>query len=109
MSVLAAPSTASQVYPGLIGFLVVAGMGLALFFLFRSHEQATAQGRAGPAVQCPARPVPAAAGRARRLPRYAGRNARGSAASGITGQYAELRSVAAAPSRRPSRVNPGTG
>ncbi len=36
MSVLAASSTASQVYPGLIGFLVVAGMGLALFFLFRS-------------------------------------------------------------------------
>lgn len=36
MSVLAASSTASQVYPGLVGFLVVAGMGLALFFLFRS-------------------------------------------------------------------------
>jgi hypothetical protein len=36
VSVLAASSTASQVYPGLIGFLVVAGMGLALFFLFRS-------------------------------------------------------------------------
>jgi hypothetical protein len=36
VSVLAAESTASQVYPGLIGFLVVAGMGLALFFLFRS-------------------------------------------------------------------------
>ncbi len=36
MSVLAASSTASQVYPGLAGFLVVAGMGLALYFLFRS-------------------------------------------------------------------------
>ena len=36
MSVLAASSTASQVYPGLLGFLVVAGMGLALYFLFRS-------------------------------------------------------------------------
>ena len=36
MSVLAASSTASQVYPGLVGFLVVAGMGLALYFLFRS-------------------------------------------------------------------------
>jgi len=36
VSVLAASSTASQVYPGLLGFLVVAGMGLALYFLFRS-------------------------------------------------------------------------
>ena len=36
MTVLAASSTASQVYPGLVGFLVVAGMGLALYFLFRS-------------------------------------------------------------------------
>ncbi len=33
---VAASSTASQVYPGLLGFLVVAGMGVALFFLFRS-------------------------------------------------------------------------
>ncbi|MGH3067668.1 MAG: hypothetical protein ACRDND_02190 [Streptosporangiaceae bacterium] len=39
MSVLAASSTASQVYPGLIGFLVVAGMGLALYFLFRSMNK----------------------------------------------------------------------
>jgi hypothetical protein len=39
VSVLAAESTASQVYPGLIGFLVVAGMGLALFFLFRSMNK----------------------------------------------------------------------
>ena len=36
MTVLAASSVASQVYPGLAGFLVVAGMGLALYFLFRS-------------------------------------------------------------------------
>jgi catechol-2,3-dioxygenase len=39
VSVLAASSAASQVYPGLIGFLVVAGMGLALFFLFRSMNK----------------------------------------------------------------------
>ena len=39
MSVLASESTASQVYPGLIGFLVVAGMGLALYFLFRSMNK----------------------------------------------------------------------
>jgi hypothetical protein len=39
VSVLASSSTASQVYPGLIGFLVVAGMGLALFFLFRSMNK----------------------------------------------------------------------
>jgi hypothetical protein len=29
-------SVASQVTPGLLGFLVVAGMGVAVFFLFRS-------------------------------------------------------------------------
>ncbi len=39
MSVLASESTASQVYPGLIGFLVVAGMGLGLYFLFRSMNK----------------------------------------------------------------------
>jgi hypothetical protein len=39
VSVLASESTASQVYPGLIGFLVVAGMGLALYFLFRSMNK----------------------------------------------------------------------
>jgi hypothetical protein len=39
VSVLASSSTASQVYPGLLGFLVVAGMGLALFFLFRSMNK----------------------------------------------------------------------
>jgi hypothetical protein len=31
-----AASTASQIEPGALGFLIVAGMGLALFFLFRS-------------------------------------------------------------------------
>jgi hypothetical protein len=36
VTVVAAASTASQVEPGALGFLVVAGMGLALFFLFRS-------------------------------------------------------------------------
>lgn len=36
MTVVAAASTASQIEPGALGFLIVAGMGLALFFLFRS-------------------------------------------------------------------------
>jgi hypothetical protein len=36
--VLASP-TASQVVPGILGFLVVAGMGLALFFLLRSMNK----------------------------------------------------------------------
>lgn len=36
MTVVAAASTASQIEPGALGFLVVAGMGVALFFLFRS-------------------------------------------------------------------------
>lgn len=54
MSVLAASSTASQVYPGLIGFLVFAGMGTALFFLFRSlnkqlHKIAPGQPSSAPA------------------------------------------------------------
>jgi hypothetical protein len=33
--ILASP-VASQVVPGVLGFLVVAGMGVVLFFLFRS-------------------------------------------------------------------------
>jgi hypothetical protein len=32
-------SVAAQVTPGLLGFLVVAGMGLAVFFLFRSMNK----------------------------------------------------------------------
>jgi hypothetical protein len=36
VTVVAAASTASQIEPGALGFLVVAGMGVALFFLFRS-------------------------------------------------------------------------
>jgi hypothetical protein len=31
--------TASQVVPGILGFLVVAGMGLVLFFLLRSMNK----------------------------------------------------------------------
>ena len=38
MIVLASPA-ASQVVPGILGFLVVAGMGLALFFLLRSMNK----------------------------------------------------------------------
>jgi len=36
--VLASPA-ASQVVPGILGFLVVAGMALALFFLLRSMNK----------------------------------------------------------------------
>ena len=36
--ILASP-VASQVVPGVLGFLVVAGMGLALFFLLRSMNK----------------------------------------------------------------------
>jgi hypothetical protein len=40
VTVLAAgASTASQVEPGLLGFLVVAGIGVALFFLLRSMNK----------------------------------------------------------------------
>jgi hypothetical protein len=40
VSVLAAGSTlTSQVEPGVLGFLVVAGIGVALFFLLRSMNK----------------------------------------------------------------------
>ena len=41
MTLLAASSqsVASQVTPGLLGFLIVAGMGVAVFFLFRSMNK----------------------------------------------------------------------
>ena len=38
MIVLASPA-ASKVVPGILGFLVVAGMGVALFFLLRSMNK----------------------------------------------------------------------
>jgi len=62
VSVLAASSTASQVYPGLFGFLVVAGMGLALFFLFRSLNKQLHK-------IAPGQPSSAPPGRSRRPPR----------------------------------------
>lgn len=36
MTFLAAASSANAIEPGVLGFLVVAGMGVALFFLLRS-------------------------------------------------------------------------
>jgi hypothetical protein len=36
--ILASPA-ASQVVPGILGFLVVAGMGIALYFLLRSMNK----------------------------------------------------------------------
>jgi hypothetical protein len=36
VSVVAAASAASQIEPGALGFLIVAGMAVALYFLFRS-------------------------------------------------------------------------
>ena len=39
VTLLAASSVASQVTPGLLGFLVVAGMGVAVYFLFRSMNK----------------------------------------------------------------------
>lgn len=49
MFLAAAQSTAQQVYPGLAGFLVVAGMGVAVYFLFRSlNKQLRKISPAGP-------------------------------------------------------------
>lgn len=39
MTVLAGSSVASQVEPGVLGFLIVAGIGVALFFLLRSMNK----------------------------------------------------------------------
>ena len=39
LTVLASASTASQVEPGVLGFLIVAGLGVALFFLLRSMNK----------------------------------------------------------------------
>jgi hypothetical protein len=57
VSVLASSSTASQVYPGLIGFLVVAGMGLALYFLFRSLNKQLRKIAPGQPSSAPSGPV----------------------------------------------------
>jgi hypothetical protein len=39
LTVLASSSVASQVEPGVLGFLIVAGLGVALFFLLRSMNK----------------------------------------------------------------------
>jgi hypothetical protein len=43
----AGQSAASQAAPGALGFLVVAGMGLAIFFLFRSMTKQLRKVRVG--------------------------------------------------------------
>lgn len=48
MSVLAASPPADQVVTGVLGFLVVAGMGLALFFLLRSMNKQLRKVASGP-------------------------------------------------------------
>jgi len=45
--ILASPA-ASQVVPGILGFLVVAGMGLVLYFLLRSMNKQLRKGAPGP-------------------------------------------------------------
>jgi hypothetical protein len=46
--ILASPA-ASQVVPGVLGFIVVAGMGFALFFLLRSMNKQLRKVVPGPA------------------------------------------------------------
>jgi len=55
-------SVASQVTPGLLGFLVVAGLGLAVFFLFRSMNKQLKKISPDPRVRASVakRPRPAA-------------------------------------------------
>jgi hypothetical protein len=59
-------SVASQVTPGLLGFLVVAGMGLAVYFLFRSLNKQLKKISPDPRVRASVakRPRPAASGTA---------------------------------------------
>ena len=68
----AGQSAASSAAPGAIGFLVVAGMGLAIFFLFRSMTKhlrkvnLAAQNEAAPPAKAgpPAGPGPVSTGAA---------------------------------------------
>jgi hypothetical protein len=39
VTLLASSSVAEQVYPGLFGFLIVAGLAVAMVFLFRSMNK----------------------------------------------------------------------
>jgi hypothetical protein len=48
VTVLAASPPADQVVTGVLGFLVVAGMGLALFFLLRSMNKQLRKVASGP-------------------------------------------------------------
>ena len=68
MTLLAASSqsVASQVTPGLLGFLVVAGLGLAVYFLFRSLNKQLKKISPDPRVRASVakRPRPAADGNA---------------------------------------------
>ena len=48
MTVLAAAPAANTVVTGVLGFLVVAGMGLALFFLLRSMNKQLRKVAPGP-------------------------------------------------------------
>jgi hypothetical protein len=58
-------SVASQVTPGLLGFLVVAGMAVAVFFLFRSMNKQLKKISPDPRVRASvAKPRPAANGTA---------------------------------------------
>ena len=73
MTLLAASSVASQVTPGLLGFLVVAGMGVAVYFLFRSMNKQLKKISPDPRVRA-ARP--SRRGPLSRLPRLRTRRAK---------------------------------
>ena len=55
MTILAAAPAANTVVTGVLGFLVVAGMGLALFFLLRSMNKQLRKVAPGPKWRGPGR------------------------------------------------------
>jgi hypothetical protein len=95
---LAGASAASQAAPGVLGFLVVAGMGVALYFLFRSmtkhlrkvavdprqdHVAAGSPAAGGAAAGGPASGGPAVGGPAAGGPAVGSAATGGAAASGV--------------------------
>jgi hypothetical protein len=99
MVLAATQSTAQQVYPGLAGFLVVAGMGVAVYFLFRSLNKQLRKISPDGAAPKPGRPR-------RGLAAYRAQQAAAAAAAanGGTGPAGP----AGRPARQPGSTQPGS-
>jgi hypothetical protein len=78
----AGQSAASQAAPGALGFLVVAGMGVAIFFLFRSMTKQLRKVRVGADDGASSLPDAAEAGRPAKAGRPGGAGAAGRVSTG---------------------------